>query len=80
MEEILEELKNVRPEMLNENAKKLFDAIMKIADERDLYKKRIEDSLEQIAELYDIYDNTPNYQLCDMLENIVDTLKGESNE
>lgn len=34
---VLSELsKDVRPEKLNEKAKRLFDAIMKIADERDL--------------------------------------------
>ena len=37
--EILKELsKDVRPEELNEKALKLFNAIMKIADERDLLK------------------------------------------
>ena len=42
IEEVLEELKAVRPEMLNPEAKRLFDAIMKIADERDiaLYKQK----------------------------------------
>lgn len=42
IEKILEELKAVRPEMLNPEAKRLFDAIMKIADERDiaLYKQK----------------------------------------
>ena len=42
IEEVLEELKTVRPEMLNPEAKRLFDAIMKIADERDiaLYKQK----------------------------------------
>lgn len=35
IEEVLEELNGVRPEMLNDEAKRLFNAIMKIADERD---------------------------------------------
>ena len=42
IEQVLEELKTVRPEVLNPEAKRLFDAIMKIADERDiaLYKQK----------------------------------------
>ena len=37
--EVLEELNNVRPEKLNEKAKRLFDAIMMIADDRDEAKR-----------------------------------------
>lgn len=33
---VLDELQNVRLEMLNGEAKRLFEAIMKIADQRDL--------------------------------------------
>ncbi len=40
-QKVLDELQNVRPEVLNGEAKRLFEAIMKIADERDLYKKII---------------------------------------
>ena len=39
IEEVLDELNSVRPEMLNDEAKRLFNAIMKIADERDELKK-----------------------------------------
>ena len=38
-EKVLEELNSVRPEMLNGEAKRLFEAIMKIADERDKIKQ-----------------------------------------
>lgn len=39
-QKVLDELNNVRPELLNAEAKRLFEAIMKIADGRDeLYKK-----------------------------------------
>ena len=41
-QEVLDGMQNVRPEMLNENAKRLFDAIMLIADQRDLFKEEIE--------------------------------------
>lgn len=38
----LKELEEVRPEKLNDEAKRLFEAIMKIADERDLLKEKTE--------------------------------------
>lgn len=41
-EKVLNELQNVRPEVLNDEAKRLFEAIMKIADERDLLKEKTE--------------------------------------
>lgn len=34
-QKVLNELDNVRPELLNDDAKRLFEAIMKIADTRD---------------------------------------------
>lgn len=36
---VLNELQSVRPEMLNGEAKRLFEAIMKIADQREELKK-----------------------------------------
>ena len=41
-EKVLKELEEVRPEKLNDEAKRLFEAIMKIADERDLLKEKTE--------------------------------------
>ena len=38
-QEILDELNEVRPELLNDEAKILFEAIMKIANERDKIKQ-----------------------------------------
>lgn len=40
-QKVLDELQRVRPEKLNGEAKKLFEAIMKIADERDELKKEL---------------------------------------
>lgn len=41
VQKVLDELKEVRPEKLTGEAKRLFEAIMKIADERDeLLKER----------------------------------------
>ena len=41
-QKVLDELHSVRPEILNNEAKRLFEAIMKIADERDLLKEQLE--------------------------------------
>lgn len=38
-QQVLDELNTVRPEMLNDEAKKLYEAIMKIANERDKIKQ-----------------------------------------
>ena len=45
-QEILDELYKVNPENLNEKARKLFDTVMEIADERDLYKETIKEAIE----------------------------------
>lgn len=42
VEKVLDELQEVRPEKLNKDARRLFDAIMRIADERDFYKEKCE--------------------------------------
>lgn len=60
---VLEELHEVRPEMLNDKAKRLFEAIMKIADrkeeaEADLYEanNRINDLLDIVKQKDKIID------------------------
>ena len=40
---VLDELNTVRIEVLNDEAKRLFEAIMKIADERDKLQKIVEE-------------------------------------
>ncbi len=62
-EKVLKELHEVRPEKLNDKAKRLFEAIMKIADSRDkaeadLYEanNRINDLLEMIEQKNKIID------------------------
>ena len=47
--EVLKELNTVRPEMLTDKAKRVFNAIMSIADERDNYYtelKKLKEELE----------------------------------
>lgn len=41
-QKVLDELNTVRIEVLNDEAKKLFEAIMKIADERDKLKEELD--------------------------------------
>lgn len=54
--DILEELHLVRPEMLQPKAKKLFTAIMIIADERDKYKKTIDKINHILNNQFDYYE------------------------
>ena len=67
-QKVLDELQGVRPEALNGEAKRLFEAIMKIADERDELKKKAEEQnkiidlmAEQLAGLaiFDIDKDEP---------------------
>lgn len=62
-EELIETLKafeNKRVEQLKEPARNVFYAIMKIADERDKYKKIIKEAREYITQqkLHKIQDTT----------------------
>lgn len=43
IENLIEELTKVRPEMLNDEALKLFNTIMAVLDERDMLKKTVEE-------------------------------------
>ena len=47
-QKVLDELQGVRPEKLNGEAKRLFEAIMKIADERDNLKEELKKKDKQI--------------------------------
>lgn len=47
-QQVLDEMQGVRPERLNGEAKRLFKAIMKIADERDELKKELKRKDKQI--------------------------------
>ena len=57
VQKVLDELKEVRPEKLTGEAKRLFEAIMKIADERDELLKERQADKEKIKELYEIIIN-----------------------
>lgn len=64
VQKVLDELKEVRPEKLTGEAKRLFEAIMKIADERDELLKERQADKEKIKELEEEIDDwkfTKNY-------------------
>lgn len=51
-QQVLDELNEIKSEQLEGNAKRLFEAIMKIADERDELKEELEmlKDIKEIAE------------------------------
>lgn len=51
---VLEELYEVRPEKLNDKAKRLFEAIMKIADRKDEAESDLYEANNRINDLLDI--------------------------
>ena len=53
VQKVLDELQGVRPEMLNGEAKRLFEAIMEIADERDNLYLEIQEKEKLINALVD---------------------------
>lgn len=79
--EILNELKNVRPEKLTGEAKRLFEAIMKIADERDELLKERQADKEKIKELKKFCKSKSTFQtfgdteLQKILETYINRLK-----
>ena len=54
VEKVLEELQEVRPEKLTGEAKRLFEAIMIIADSRDKAEADLYETNNRIADLLDI--------------------------
>ena len=48
VQQVLDELNEVKPEKLEGNSKRLFEAIMSIADERDKLKKHNDDLLRKL--------------------------------
>ena len=52
----LKELEEVRPEKLNDKAKRLFEAIMKIADSRDKAEADLYEANNRIVDLMNIID------------------------
>lgn len=54
VEQVLKELDEVRPEKLNDKAKRLFEAIMTIADKKDKAEADLYEANNRINDLLDI--------------------------
>ena len=68
--EVFNELKRVRPEKLTGEAKRLFEAIMKIADERDELLKERQADKEKIKEL-----EADNYECNNIIRDYIEDWK-----
>ena len=53
-QKVLNELQGVRPEVLNDEAKRLFEAIMKIADRKDEAEADLYEANHRINDLLDL--------------------------
>lgn len=69
-QKILEELLGSKPEELTGEAKRLFEAIMKIADERDELLKERQADKEKIKEL-----EADNYECNNIIRDYIEDLK-----
>lgn len=69
VQKVLDELKEVRPEKLTGEAKRLFEAIMKIADERDELLKERQADKEKIKEL-----EADNYECNNIINDYIGTV------
>ena len=54
VEKVLKELEDVRPEKLNDKAKRLFEAIMTIADKKDKSEADLYEANNRINDLLDL--------------------------
>lgn len=75
IEDILEELHLVRPEILKPKAKKLFEAIMSIADERDELQQENQELKKQYCERTDCSGRLGNSKKVEQLEKELEQLK-----
>lgn len=74
-QKVLDELYTVRPEMLNDKAKRLFEAIMQIADERDKAYKIIDKMAEQLEKNNDLRGLDEDCFIPEEYSNIDDCIK-----
>lgn len=72
VQEVLDELYEVRPEILNDDAKRLFDAIMSIADERDKYREKLEKIKEHIQLIQTYTDDERILAQCNLILSMIE--------
>ena len=64
---VLNEMQEVRPEQLKDEAKRLFEAIMKIADERDKIKQEYDRDIHILQNRLDLV-NAENIKKCKIID------------
>lgn len=74
-QKVLDELNTVRIEVLNDKAKRLFEAIMKIADERDKIKQEYDKDTHILQNQLDLADakNIEKDKIIDLMANSIAT-------
>lgn len=75
IQQVLDELQGVRPEMLNGESKKLFEAIMKIADERDKIEQEYDRDTHILQNQLDLANakNIEKDKIIDLMANHIAT-------
>ena len=77
-QKVLDELQGVRPEKLNGEAKKLFEAIMVIADGRDRAYKIIDLMAEELVKAHEwFYSEFDNYTKEDFIKYFERKVEGD---
>ena len=74
-QQVLDELQGVRPEMLNGEAKRLFEAIMKIADDRDKIEQEYDRDTHILQNQLDLANakNIEKDKIIDLMANHIAT-------
>ena len=74
-QQLLDELNEIKPEQLEGNAKRLFEAIMKIADERDNLKEEYDRDTHILQNQLDLADakNIERDKIIDLMANHIAT-------
>ena len=74
-QKVLDELQDVRPEKLNSEAKRLFEAIMKIDDERDKIKQEYDRDTHMLQNQLDLA-NAKNIEKDKIIDLMAEQLAG----
>lgn len=77
IEQVLNELNNVRPEMLNDEAKRLFEAIMKIADDRDKALAELKKKEKEIENLKQEIEDCKKCVIREDIHNYIEELENK---
>lgn len=80
VEEVLEALTTTRVDMLDEEATKLFEVIMKVIDERDELAKKIEEATDKLQLLVDIGFDYDGLSKEESLKTLIDELVDYARE